>query len=169
MNSVEVGQIWDDVFGKWTYKVVAKTEYNVVLRRLEYGNESLTETLKPLHTFRDGGGWRLISNPDRTTETDVEIGALRALEARIRRIENPPDHRGWCYEEKDAWYSFKEQNPEEAKVISNLVSSIWIKKAAEQTDYILKGGYQVEVLMLRLACLLGLTTYDWYDLTGESK
>lgn len=71
---------------------------------------------------------------------------------------------GWCYEEKDAWYSFKEQNPAEAQAISHLISSIWIQKA-EQTDHILKGGHQVEVLMLRIACLLGLTTYDWSNLT----
>jgi hypothetical protein len=62
MNSrdVRVGQIWDDLFGQWTYKVVAKTRYNVILRRLEYGSESFIEQMVPYSTLLPGSGWRLI-------------------------------------------------------------------------------------------------------------
>lgn len=63
-DQIDIGQIWDDIFGKWTYKVVAMTKHNVVLRRLEYGNESFMEHLVPYHTFAPGAGWRLIWRDD---------------------------------------------------------------------------------------------------------
>lgn len=63
----------------------------------------------------------------------------------------------WSYREKDAWFDFEMLHSQMATKIMDLVLLL----DSPSTDPVLSSGVQVQVKALRVACLLGLTSYDW--------
>lgn len=92
----EVGQIWDDMFGDFTYEVIHVTEQNALVRARNYTPTNLTteERLIPIKVFTtSGNGWVMLSPapPEaRQAKADQAVGVfMRSYANDYDRMNNP--------------------------------------------------------------------------------